>query len=35
MVTFLVYIEYQNFTRIHIEKDILQVLLLVQQRNCL
>jgi hypothetical protein len=33
IVTFLVYIENQNFTRIHIEKGILQVLLLVQHRN--
>jgi hypothetical protein len=29
-MTFLVNIEYQNFTRIHIEKIILQVLLLFQ-----
>jgi hypothetical protein len=29
-MTFLVYIEYQNVTRIHIEKIILQVLLLFQ-----
>jgi hypothetical protein len=34
-MTFLVYIEYQNFTRIHIEKIILQVLLLFQDSNCL
>jgi len=34
-MTFLVYIEYQNFTRIHIEKGMLQVLLLFQHMNCL
>jgi len=34
-MTFLVYIETQNFTRIHIEKGILQVFLLFQHRNCL
>ena len=31
MFTFLVYIEYHNFTRIHIEKIILQVLILFQE----
>ena len=35
MVTSLLYIEYQNFTRIQREKAILLVLLLVQQKNCL
>jgi hypothetical protein len=35
MVTSLLYIEYQNFTRIQTEKAILLVLLLVQQKNCL
>jgi hypothetical protein len=34
MMTFLVYIENQNFTRIHIEEMILQVLILFQQTNC-
>jgi hypothetical protein len=31
IMTFLVYIEYQNFTRIHIEKIIIQVLILFQE----
>ena len=35
MMTFLVYIEYQNFTRIHIEEIILQVLILFEESNCL
>ena len=30
-MTFLVYIEYHNFSRIHIEKILLQVLILVQE----
>ena len=34
MMTFLVYIENQNFTRIHIEEIILQILILFQQANC-
>ena len=32
---FLVYIEYQNFTRIRIEEIILQVLILFAESNCL
>jgi hypothetical protein len=35
MMTFLVYIEYQNFTRIHIEEIILQLLILFEESNCL
>jgi hypothetical protein len=31
MMTFLVYIEYQNVTRIHIEEIILQVLILLKK----
>jgi hypothetical protein len=31
IMTFLVYIEYQNFTRIHIEKIIIHVLILFQE----
>jgi hypothetical protein len=31
IMTFLVYIEYQNFTRIHIEKIIIQVLIRFQE----
>ena len=30
-MTFLLYIEYQNFTRIHIEEIILQVLILFEE----
>lgn len=32
---YLVYIGYQNLNRIHIERDILPLHLLVQQKNCL
>jgi hypothetical protein len=35
MVTCLVYIEYQNFTRIHIREIILKVLILFEESNCL
>jgi hypothetical protein len=35
MITYQFYIGYQNFTRIDIDKGILPVLLLVQQKNCL
>jgi hypothetical protein len=35
MITVLVYIEYQNFTRIRIEEIILQVLILFAESNCL
>jgi hypothetical protein len=35
MITFLVYIEYQNFTRIRIEEIILQVLIFFAESNCL
>jgi hypothetical protein len=35
MMTFLVYIEYQNFTIIQIEEIILQVLILFEESNCL
>jgi hypothetical protein len=35
MVIFLVYIEYQNFTRIHIDEIILQVLIRFEESNCL
>jgi len=31
MMTFFVYIEYQNFTRIHKEEIVLQVLILFQE----
>jgi hypothetical protein len=31
IMTFLVYIEYQNFTRIHLEKIIIHVLILFQE----
>ena len=34
-MTFLVYIEYQNFTRIRIEEIILQVLILFAESDCL
>ena len=34
-MTYLLYIDYQNFTRIRIEKGMPQLLILVQQRNCL
>ena len=34
MMTFLVYIEYQNFTRIHIEEILLQVVILFEESNC-
>jgi hypothetical protein len=34
MITFLVYIEYQNFTRIRIEEIILQVLIFFAESNC-
>ena len=33
MMTFLVYIEYQNFTIIHIEEIILHVLILFEESN--
>ena len=35
MMTCLVYIEYQNFTRIHIMEIILKVLILFEEINCL
>ena len=35
MMTFLIYIEYQNFTRIHIDEIILPVLILFGESNCL
>jgi hypothetical protein len=34
-MTVLAYFEYQNFTRIHIEDTILQVLILFEESNCL
>jgi hypothetical protein len=33
-MTFLAYIEYQNFTRIHIEELILQALIHFEESNC-
>jgi len=33
-MTFLVYIEYQNFTIIHIEEIILQVVIVFEESNC-
>ena len=35
MMTYLLYIEYQNFTRSQIRKYKLPVILLVQQKNCI
>ena len=35
MMTFLVYIEFQNITRIQIEEIILQVLILFEESSCL
>ena len=35
VITYLFYIKYQNFTRIHINTGIVQVLLPVQQKSCL
>jgi hypothetical protein len=35
MMTFLVYIEYHNFTRIHIWEIILKVIIPFEEMNCL
>ena len=35
MMPYLLYIGYQTFTKIHIQKGIMPVLLLVEQKNCL